>query len=53
MPSPFLGTTSRWGLRWLQGNSNVDDIDTGFQALATDIDNLPLSLLPTASWVAL
>lgn len=52
MPSPFFSTTPRWALRYLLGTSNVDDIDAGFQALAEDVDNLPLSLLAASSSAA-
>lgn len=38
MPSPFFGTTSRYGLRKLLGTSNISDVDAGFAALADDID---------------
>ncbi len=36
---PFT-TTTKHALRWLTGLSQVSDIDTGFQALAEDIDPL-------------
>ena len=31
-------TTTNLALRWLPGTNKVKDIDTGFQALAEDVD---------------
>jgi hypothetical protein len=39
MPSPFYTNTPRYSLRSLLGSSNLSDIDAGFLAALTDVEN--------------
>src|SRR4051812_4777921 len=37
--APTYNTTPVYGLRWMPGTNLVRDIDTGFQALAEDVED--------------